>query len=381
MIFRTPKVDPKELEVIAKIDEIRKKLQNTLRTTYRWTGFLRRNMIAKNIQGSNTIEGYNVTFEEAVAVVEGEQIDANVETRLALEGYRKALTYIMRLSDDQDYTFNEELIRSLHYMMMSHNETKHPGQWRPGPIYVRREPSGERVYEGPDAVLIPSLMHEFVKSVQECDDTVPVVVRAAMAHLNLVMIHPFSDGNGRMGRTVQTFVLTKDGILSPPFSSIEEYLGSRSNTDSYYTVLADVGVGSWHPESDARPWVRFCLHAHLQQAVTIDRRVKEIARLWSDLESEIEHRGLHERVINALFDAAIGFAVRSERYSKTADVSGQVASRDLRSLVESGLLTAKGEKRGRIYFASPFLIALRDKTREIKKPLPSDIFKEQLNLF
>jgi DNA-binding transcriptional ArsR family regulator len=127
--------------------------------------------------------------------------------------------------------------------------------------------------------------------------------------------------------------------------------------------------------------VRFCLHAHLQQAVTIDRRVKEIARLWSDLESEIEHRGLNERVINALFDAAIGFAVRSERYSKTADISGQVASRDLHSLVEAGLLIAKGEKRGRAYFASPFLVALRDKTREVKKPLPNDIFNGQLNLF
>jgi len=380
MIFKTPRVDEKEMEIIRKIDETRKKLKDTLEDPQRWTGLLRRNMIARAIQGSNTIEGYNVTFEEAVAVVEGEEIDTNTETRLALEGYRRALTYVLRLSDDKYYTFNEELIRSLHYMMISYNDTKNPGRWRPGSIFVRREPSGERVYEGPDAGLVPNLMHELVNDVQSIDESIPVIVRAAMAHLNLVMIHPFSDGNGRMGRTLQTFVLARDGILSPPFSSIEEYLGSRNNTEAYYAVLSEVGAGSWHPERDARPWIRFCIHAHLQQALTIDRRVKEIARLWSDLESEIDRRGLHERMIYALYEAAIGFKVRSKRYRTSTEISNQVAARDLRTLVGSGLLVPKGEKKGRVYLASPILVSIRDRTREPRKPLPLDIFNGQLTL-
>jgi Fic family protein len=194
------------------------------------------------------------------------------------------------------------------------------------------------------------------------------------------MIHPFSDGNGRMGRTLQTLVLTRDGILAPPFSSIEEYLGSRGNTDAYYSVLADVGAGSWHPERDARPWVRFCLKAHLHQAITVERRVKEIARLWSDLEAEIQLRKLMPRVIYALYDAAIGFRIRSERYRAAADISGQVAARDLHSLVASGLLVPKGEKRGRGYVASPVLLSIRENAREPRKPMQVDIFNGQLNL-
>ena len=79
------------------------------------------------------------------------------------------------------------------------------------------------------------------------------MIRAAMAHLNLVMIHPFRDGNGRMARCLQTLVLAREGILSPEFSSIEEYLGR--NTQAYYDVLADAGAGHWQPERDARPWV------------------------------------------------------------------------------------------------------------------------------
>ena len=63
------------------------------------------------------------------------------------------------------------------------------------------------------------------------------LVAAAMAHLNLVLVHPFSDGNGRMARCLQTFVLARDGLLAPEFSSIEEYLGR--NTSAYYAVLAE----------------------------------------------------------------------------------------------------------------------------------------------
>jgi len=380
MIFKMPIVDIHESKVIAQIDEIRKRLKWALQYTTKWTGYLRRNQLARAVQGSNTIEGYRVTYEEAVDLVEGDKIDATAETRGALEGYRRALTYVLQLWDDPHFVFDESLIKSLHYMMTEHIPEKHPGKWRTGPIYVRRELSGERVYEGPDAALVPTLMHEFIGELADYDLKVPVIVRAAMAHLNLVMIHPFSDGNGRMGRAVQTLVLTRDGILDPLFSSIEEYLGSRGNTETYYSVLAEVGQGRWNPGNDARPWIRFCLRAHLQQAITLDRRTKEIARLFSDLEAEITRRGLNERVISALYDAAIGFRVKSDKYRISADISPQVAAKDLSLLVKEGLLVPKGEKRGRVYIASRTLFEIREGAREQRTSLPPDIFGEQLEL-
>src|SRR3970282_2154670 len=127
---------------------------------------------------------------------------------------------------------------------------------------------------------------------------VPALVRAAMAHLNLVMIHPFSDGNGRMARCLQTLVLAREGILAPEFCSVEEYLGR--NTQDYYAVLARVGEGGWHPENDSRPWIRFMLTAHFRQASTLLRRTKEMKRTWDELEREIQRRGLPDRVVSAL---------------------------------------------------------------------------------
>lgn len=104
------------------------------------------------------------------------------------------------------------------------------------------------------------------------------MLRAAMAHLNLVLIHPFSDGNGRMARCLQTLVLARAGVLDPTFCSIEEYLGR--NTDAYYAVLAEVAGGSFQPARDARPWIRFNLTAHFRQATTTLQRQREIALIW-----------------------------------------------------------------------------------------------------
>jgi Fic family protein len=323
---------------------------------------LRRATFARAIQGSNSIEGYNVTFEDAIAAAEGEEpLDAAQETWAAVMGYRNAMTYVLQLADDPGFAHSEGLLRSLHYMMLSYDLSKHPGRWRPGTIYVRREPSGEIVYEGPDAGLVPGLMGELVEALN-AKDGVSVITRGAMAHLNLVMIHPFSDGNGRMARALQTLVLAREGILAPQFCSIEEYLGR--NTPDYYAVLGEVGAGHWHPERDAKPWIRFCLTAHYRQAMTLLRRTRETERMWAELEREVTRRQLPDRVIFALADATVGLRVRSSTYRTAAEISAQVASRDLKMLVDQKLLLPHGEKRGRSYVASQWLRDLRQRTRE-----------------
>lgn len=327
----------------------------------RWTGLLRRSEFARAVQGSNSIEGYHVTVDDAVAAVEGEEplIDERSEPWLAVRGYREAMSYVLQLAGDAHFAHHQTMLRSLHYMMLSYDLGKHPGRWRPGVIYVRRDPGREIVYEGPDAALVPGLMDELVASLNAASP-MPIMVRAALAHLNLVMIHPFSDGNGRMARALQTLVLAREGILDPHFSGIEEYLGH--NTAAYYQVLADVGQGSWHAERDPLPWVKFCLTAHLRQAETLLRRSQEAARLWSELEMEVKRRGMQERLMLALHDAAFGYRVRNATYRKAADVSDAVASRDLGMLVSAGLLVAQGEKRGRFYVAGEWLKQKRAET-------------------
>jgi Fic family protein len=315
--------------------------------------------LARNVQGSNEIEGYNATLDDAVAAVDGDSPpDADTQTQLALAGYQDAMTYILQLAHDRTPTIlDQSLIRSLHFMMLKHDLDVSPGRWRAGPIRVERQPGGEVVYTGPDAHAVPELIAELCRTL--ADDSGTAVIRAAMAHLNLVMIHPFRDGNGRMGRALQTLVLAQDGILSPVFSSIEEYLGR--NTQAYYDVLAQVGGGSWSPGNDARPWVRFCVTAHLRQAHTLERRIDEAEALWAACADLASDRDLPERVIGALWDAAVGRRIRNATYraivraTQAEDVSFQVASRDLQKLVTAGYLTPVGDRRGRHYLATAIL--------------------------
>ena len=148
------------------------------------------------VQGSNSIEGYNASLDDVAAAVEGEPtLDATTETQLALAGYRDAMTYVLQVAEDPDAGVDEGVIKALHFMMLKHDLAKSPGRWRPGYIGVREEASGRIVYEAPDAEIVPDLITSMLLLLEE--DDAPALVRAAMAHLNLVMIHPFRDGNGR----------------------------------------------------------------------------------------------------------------------------------------------------------------------------------------
>lgn len=247
MIFAYPKLEGVDQEVLGLIRALREELRYQVNNNpVRWTGFLRRNTFARALQGSNSIEGINATLAEAVAIVDDERPETlEEETLRALEGYRSAMTYVVRLHDDPYLDINAQLIRSLHFMMLSYDMTKLPGQWRSNAIFVVREPSQETVYEGPPADRVPSLMEELVGQANSGDSVESATVLAAMAHLNLAMIHPFKDGNGRMARALQTLVLARRGVISPVFSSIEEWLGR--NTDAYYRILAETGQGRWSP--------------------------------------------------------------------------------------------------------------------------------------
>jgi Fic family protein len=316
-----------------------------------------------------------VTLDDAVAAVDGEEpMKPQDENWQALVGYREAMDYVIQLSKEPHvYSYNEGALLGMHFMMMKYDLTKHPGRWRPGFVSVVNSATGVTVYEGPDAKLVPSLMAELLDFLNAKTDT-HIIVKAAMAHLNLAMIHPFKDGNGRMARTIQSLVLAKEGsILSPEFSSIEEYVGR--NTADYYSVLGEVGQGAWHPENDALPWIKFCLTAHYRQARTLLDRVTELRNMIVALNQEVVSRKLNERVIWALIDASLGLKVKNPTYRKQAEISEQVAKLDLQNLISAGLLIAKGERRWRHYVASDTLKTIREKVRVPRTVI--DPFTEQ----
>ena len=366
MIYQIPSLSPEDDEVLNLIQEQRARFRHQVnQSPTRWHGFLRRNTFARAVRGSNSIEGYNASVDETAAIIDDERPESVAEeTFRALSGYRNAMTYILQIHQDPTFELNAQFIKGLHFMMMGHDLANLPGQWRQGAVHVVSEPSGETVHTSPDAELIAGLMNELIAEIYARDGAADII-RAAFIHLNLSMIHPFKDGNGRMARALQTLILAREGILSPAFCSIEEWLGR--NISEYYKVLAEVGQGSWNPTNDSAPWVRFCLRAHYQQAATLIKRNQEIGRLWGEVEKIITAYALHDRMEIALMDAAFGLQVRNQRYRQENDISDVMASRDLRKLCELNLLVPVGEKRGRYYTAAAPLKKLREETRDTRR--------------
>jgi fido (protein-threonine AMPylation protein) len=369
-VFRAPQCGPLEIRVLALIDEARQQLRFRVAEPKRWSGSLRRMAFARAVQGSNSIEGYNASLDDVLAAVDDEPtLNADEQTRLALAGYRDAMTYVLQIAQDPTASeVDEGLLKALHFMMIKHDLSKNPGRWRPGDIYVRSDETAQIVYEGPDADRIPALIDATINELEQSQ--APVLVRAAVAHLNLVMVHPYSDGNGRMARALQTLVLAREQIVAPVFSSIEEYLGR--NTRAYYDVLAEVGRGSWNPSGSAMPWIRFCLTAHYHQAMTHLRRIEEAEGLWLAASELVAKNCLPERAAAALHDAAYGIRLRNAIYRKLVEetlgeeISDLTASRDLKAMVDAQLIDAVGQGRGRYYVPTYVVMDLRVKVRETR---------------
>ncbi|MFD2353167.1 Fic family protein [Nonomuraea ferruginea] len=232
--------------MLVEIEDMRRDLKYRLAETHRWDGQLRRQLRARAIQGSNSIEGYHASVEDIESIMSGEDpLEASGQVAREIAGYQQALTYIQLLSRAPVFRYDIGLLNALNFMMIGHHRDKTPGVVRPGGIYVRSAATGEVVYEGPDVEEVPGLLDELADWLNSGDLDAPSYVRAAMSHFNLVAIHPWRDGNGRMSRALQTLVLGRDQILTPEFSSIEEWLGTGENTTDYYRALREVQHGAW----------------------------------------------------------------------------------------------------------------------------------------
>jgi Fic family protein len=335
------------VNALSELDELRRRLGVEVSRTTPWAGRLRREARATAARSSMAIEGYHVSAEVASAVVEGRTSGGDSNQR-AVAGYALAMQHVAVLADDPSFTWSDRLLLDLHFEACSSEPAGRPGRWRTGPVLVTA-PGGGVAYRAPDATDAVELMAELVLWLNNADLDAPVVVRAAMAHLHLVSIHPFRDGNGRLSRIIQSLVLARDGVLSPELGSIEEYLAR--DTMHYYDILRSVQAGTYQPERSAEPWLAFCIEAHTSQARERLNTLDQAGRRWTALEQLVEHRGWPDRLTIALEQSLFGGVERTS-YRVEAEVSPATASADLRRLQDAGLVASQGRGRNTRYLAT-----------------------------
>ncbi|MBA3747940.1 MAG: Fic family protein [Solirubrobacterales bacterium] len=350
MLFSVPTPSRALGSQLRELDELRARLGDSTRVAGPWLGELRRQVRASTMEGSISIEGFHVPAGEGPGIVAGTAVpDAGHTDRLALASYARAMDHVGTMAIDPHFRWLDRVVLDLHFDACVFQRDRSPGLWRTGPIYVTSPSGGPPAYTGPDAENVPALMGEVVDWLQDGDRGAHIVVRAAMAHLHVVSVHPFADGNGRISRIVQSLVLARAGLLAPEFSSIEEYLGR--NAGAYYRVLQQVQGGSYQPHRDATPWVRFCIAAHVQQARQRLDQIAAATTRCATLEEIVKSRGWPDRLVIALEQSLFDGAERRS-YAVEADVSIATATTDLRRLVDADLITRQGRTRSTKYIAS-----------------------------
>jgi Fic family protein len=352
MLFSTPELSAEDERVLGEVDAMRERLRHQISTNpAKWSAGLRKFLTADAVAKSNSIEGFKVSTTDVEDLMDGERdVDVSDVNRDETLAYQQMMTYIQTLHDVKDFGYSKDLLNALHWMLQGHHHSRRTpaGQWRRASGYVT-DPENPRIaaYTAPAADEVPALMTELVNWLNT-DEAVHPLVRAAMAHLHLVSIHPWADGNGRMSRSLQTLMIAREGVLAPEFSSIEAWLGLSRNTWEYYRVLQDRGA-VYRPDQDVSDWVRFNLNAYHQQAQSVWARFEKSGQVWGLLSEFAVGRGLDERLVSALHDVAMEGRVRRSRYEQAEGLSVQQAQRDLRDLVTAKILEPVGRTRARFY--------------------------------
>ena len=219
------------------------------------------------------------------------------------------------------------------------------GQWRTdarGPMQVVSGPMGrERVhFQAPEAAIVDEEMAAFLDWFNR-EEGIDPVLKAAVAHLWLVTIHPFEDGNGRIARAVADLQLSRADGSTLRFYSMSAQI--RQERKRYYELLEATQKGGL----DITPWLLWFLECLERALIATDQHLRRIlakARFWE----QHRHTPLNERqqlMINRLWDGFAG-KLTSSKWAKIAKCSSDTALRDIQDLVEKGILR-KGPEGGR----------------------------------
>ncbi len=353
-------------QALEQITNARALLEQHLSEPEDWHGVIRRQVMAAVVHYSTAIEGNVLTRDQVESIIAGEAIEVPQKDRTEALNYFRAMRWAQTRSQDPSWRMTHETILTLHFMVGTELGADYEplGQYRHGQNNVQDRRTGEPIYWPPRPAEVHDLMNEFVEWVRRRSDggTSPYVVNA-LAHLNFVAIHPFSDGNGRVGRLMCSLLMIREGYKAQAFWSLEQYLGEHAL--EYGSMLAEVLGPRWAPDRVvATRWIEWYLTAVAAQVTDAERRLRQSIAEFSAVVAGIVHSELAPsdprilpRTVIPVWLAIVGGSVTRRQLPRYLSVSDETLSRDLRRLSAAGLLAPEGRGRGAMYRPGPVVIS------------------------
>lgn len=297
---------------------------------------------------SSQIEGTRATFSDLIKAESGmaDEVPKDVKE---IENYVRATSYgFERL---ETLPLSLRLIREIHEILMDdvRGGDKTPGEFRRTQNWIGGYSINTASYIPPTIEHMNNCLDDFEKFMHENDEMSPLI-KAALIHSQFEMIHPFLDGNGRLGRLLIAFYLAANGILHKPTLYLSQFI--KRNQQAYYECLHNI-----HAKGDYETWIKFFLTGVIETA----KEAVEIARSISALREEdlkkitamgrtsenalIIYEGLFENPTISIEEAAVKLGV-------SVATSGRLLER----LCEEGILSnLNSKKRKKIFIYKKYV--------------------------
>ena len=317
-----------------------------------------RPFIRKEAVLSSQIEGTRTTFQELLSFEAGQlSMFRDVDDTHEVHNYVQALDYgLERL---KDLPLSIRLIREIHSILMQgvRGELMTPGEVRRSQNWIGRP--GATLNDARYVPPPPDKMHNCLSDLERfihADSELPLLLRIGMIHYQFEAIHPFLDGNGRVGRLMVTFLLVAWGLLSQPLLYLSNFI-EINRQEYYYRLLAVSQKGEWEA------WLLYFLDGVRSQAEDASQRIAHLEELRSMYRKQFE-KDRSRKALEILVDYFIGSPITSISQAQESLNIGSynMIQRNIEKLEKLGIVReVTGNKRNRIYHAGEILKILEER--------------------
>ncbi len=287
---------------------------------------------------SSKIEGTIATISD---VVQGNPDSEIIKDDIVeIENYVKAMDFGRNELKDRNFVISQNLICTLHAILLTNNvrgSDKTPGQFKTEQNFIQNNAVGNFTPLPP--ILTPEYIDNLVNYLNNEEEVFPLL-QAAIMHAQFEMIHPFKDGNGRVGRLlIPLFLYAKKAIPFPTFY-ISRYFAHHDN--EYKTNLSNISTPILEERIQAwKNWIIFFLKGVQRESLIHIETSKKILLLYNEMQSSVKRIDQKE-IIDYLFDY---LNLEPKEFLKTSTLPPSTVYTTLRILTEKGFLTRTGSAR------------------------------------
>lgn len=292
---------------------------------------------------SSRIEGTQATMSDVYAAeVDRPELRETPDVREVIN-YTDAQRYALR--ELGSLSLSLRLIRGIHRVLMTgvRGRERHPGEFRSYQNWIGGTAGDNATYVPPPPLEMRRGLDDFERFLHEA--VLPPLVQAAVAHYLFEAIHPFGDGNGRVGRLLVAVFLAERDLLPQPLLYLSAYF-ERTRTDYYDRLLAVSTHGDWNG------WLTYFLTGVREQAAEASALADRIIGLHADYRERLQAKHATATMLALVDLLFVNPRVTSRRVQDELTVSAPTARKAIRSLEEDGILSeVSGRKWRAVYEA------------------------------